>query len=251
MTGNKDESKNRELDASALKQLVSDTFNKATLGQQPAALNTVRRLRRVHPDKSPAELVEFLNKTYLTTVTASGTGAGMASVIPNGVVQVPIAIADLAAFLEASVLYVLALAEIYGVNVEDLERRRFLVMAALIGNSATTTITQALGKKTIPYWSGKIINKIPMAGIKAANKVLGPRFITKYGAKQGILVLGKQLPLALGAVVGAGGNVTFGYFVIRSTKTILQAPPESWEHMLEHDSETANSVANEETEALN
>jgi hypothetical protein len=208
----------------------------------------VQRLRRVHPDKSPEELVSYLNKTYIATVTASGTGTGMASVVPNGFVQIPVAIADLAAFLEASVLYVLALAEIYGVHVEDLERRRFLVTVALLGNSATTTVTQALGKKTIPFWSAKIINKIPMSAINTANKVLGPRFITKYGTKQGVLVLGKQLPLTLGVVVGAGGNATFGYFVIRSTKAVLSTPPKNWEHMEDPDPDVLHVTLVEETE---
>ncbi|SES13631.1 hypothetical protein CCYS_13990 [Corynebacterium cystitidis DSM 20524] len=162
-------------------------------------------------------------------MTSFGAGAGIASAVPNGVVQIPVAFTDLAAFLEASVLYVLTLAEIYGVNVEDFERRRFLVMTALLGNSGTTAVTQALGEKTVPYWSKQIINAIPMQAIDKVNKVLGPRFITKYGARQGTLVLGKQLPLALGAVVGAGGNAAFGYFVIRSTKGMLGAPPENWE----------------------
>lgn len=215
---------------------ATNSFNKALQAQQPIALSMVARLRRVHPDKTPGQLIKFLNKTYLGTVTASGTGAGMVAVVPNGAVQIPAAIADLAAFLESSVLYVLAVAEIHGVNVEDIERRRFLVMTALLGDTGTKTVTQALGKKTIPYWSKTIINAIPMDAIKVANKFLGPRFITKYGTKQGVLVLGKQLPLALGAAVGASGNATFGYLVVRSTRQLLSDPPENWDHLgSEHD----------------
>ena len=45
-----------------------------------------------------------------------------------------------------------------------------------------------------------------MTAINKANKVLGPRFITKYGTKQGVLVLGKQVPMGIGAVLGGGGN---------------------------------------------
>lgn len=221
----------KRFDIEAMREWATNGFNKALQAQQPIALNMVSRLRRVHSEKTPAQLIKFLNKTYLGTVTASGTGAGMAAAVPNGAVQVPVAIADLAAFLESSVLYVLAVAEIYGVNVEDFERRRFLVLTALLGNSGTTTVTQSLGKKTIPYWSKTIINAIPMDAIKAANKVLGPRFVTKYGTKQGVLVLGKQLPLALGAAVGAGGNATFGYLVVRSTRQLLSDPPENWDHL--------------------
>lgn len=220
----------KRFDVEAMKEWATNGFNKALQMQQPAAVNMVKRLRRVHPEETPEQLINFLDKTYLSTVTVSGTTAGMAAVVPNGFVQAPVAVADFAAFLESSVMYVLALAEICGVNVEDFERRRFLVTTALLGNSGTTIVTQALGERTIPYWSKTIINAIPKDAIKAANRLLGPRFITKYGTKQGVLVLGKQLPLALGAVIGAGGNAAFGYMVVRSTKQLLSDPPKNWDH---------------------
>lgn len=229
------------LDAEVMQQWVSNNFVKVLEAQLPIAINTVSRLRRVHPDKSPEELVAFVNKTYMSVVTGSGAGAGLASVVPNGFVQAPVAVADLLAFLEASVLYVLTAAEIYGVDVEDFERRRFLVMTALLGNSGATAVTQALGKRTVPYWGSKMVNAIPMEAIKRANKVLGPRFITRYGSRQGVLVLGKQLPLALGAAVGAGGNAAFGYFVTRSTKRVLGTVPKDWTHLPAGAGTTPNS----------
>ncbi|MDY3127074.1 MAG: hypothetical protein SOW59_02940 [Corynebacterium sp.] len=220
----------QRLESEALRDWASNGFIKALLRQQSVAENHVSRLRRVHPNKSPEQMVQYFSKLYLASVTASGAGAGMAAAVPNGAIQIPAALADLTFFLESSVLYVLSLAEIYGVDVEDLERRRFLVMTALLGNSGTKTVTNALGKKTVPYWSKSIINRIPAEAIKSANKVLGPRFITKYGTKQGTLVLGKQLPLTLGTAVGAGGNLTFGYFVVRSCKGILGESPSNWDH---------------------
>ncbi|MSS45352.1 hypothetical protein FYJ43_04710 [Cutibacterium sp. WCA-380-WT-3A] len=219
-----------------MREWATNGFNKALQMQQPIALSMVARLRRVYPDKTPEQLIKFLDKTYLGTVTASGTGAGMAAAVPNGAVQIPAAISDLGTFLESSVLYVLAVAEIHGVDVEDFERRKFLVMTALLGDTGTKTVTQALGKKTIPYWSKTIINKIPMDAIRTVNKMLDPRFVTKYGTKQGVLVLGKQLPLALGVIVGAGGNAAFSHLVVRSTKQLLGNPPDTWDHLdLEHD----------------
>lgn len=68
-----------------------------------------------------------------------------------------------------------------------------------------------------------------MGAINAANKVLGPRFITKYGAKQGVLVLGKQIPFAIGVALGAGGNHLFGWFVINATRKNLGTPPSWWD----------------------
>jgi hypothetical protein len=68
-----------------------------------------------------------------------------------------------------------------------------------------------------------------MAAIDAANKMLGPRFITKWGTKQGILVLGKQVPLMIGAAIGGGGNGLFGWFVVKSARKVLGPAPESWD----------------------
>jgi hypothetical protein len=56
-----------------------------------------------------------------------------------------------------------------------------------------------------------------------------PRFVTKYGTKQGVLVLGKQIPFFIGVGIGAGGNHLFGWFVIKAAGKILGPPPELWD----------------------
>lgn len=240
--------KTRALDFSFGRGLAADSFDSLLIDQQPLAVERVNRLRRVHPDKSPEELIKLLDKSYLSAVATSGAATGMAAAIPNGAVQAPVAVVDLAVSLQASVLYVLAVAEVYGVDVEDIERRRFLLMIVLLGDGGAEIAISALGKRSVPYWSKSIINKIPMKSINAANKVLGPQFITKYGTKRGVLVLGKHLPLALGVVVGASGKAVFGYGVIRSIKKILQAAPENWDHLDGSDSESVNvdSIEGEE-----
>lgn len=213
------------------KSLVQAGLSKSIEAQYPLAIGNVERLRRIHPDKSPAELVTFLNKSYLATVTATGAAAGAASIVPNGWVQVPAAIADVLTFLEASVFYTLSVAEVHGVDVEDLERRRLLVTSVLVGNAASTKALEPLFGRTVPYWGKKIVQSIPMTSIDAANKILGPRFITKYGTKQGIIVLAEQIPLFLGVGIGAGGNHLFGWFIIKSEKKILGPAPMSWDDL--------------------
>lgn len=216
------------------KTFVKSSLNTALDAQHPLAVKNVARLRRLHPDKSPAALVKYLNKVYVGTVTATGTGAGAAAVVPNGWVQVPAAFADLLAFLEASVLYTLSVAEIHRLDIEDVERRRLLVTSVLLGNTAATSVLEPVIGRTAPYWGKKVVSSIPMSTIRSANKVLGPRFITKYGTKQGVLVLGKQVPLFIGAAIGGTGNAVFGTFVVRAARTILGPPPEVWEPTSTH-----------------
>lgn len=218
-------------------------MERALDAQRPSALAYVARLRRVHPGKSPAELSKILSGWYLTAVTGTGATAGAAAIVPNGWVQVPVAVADLATFLEASVFYTLAQAEIHGLHPEDLERRRLLVTAVLIGDSTAAAALKPILGKTVPYWGREIVKRIPMSTINAANKILGPRFITKYGVKQGALVLGKQIPLGIGVIVGAVGNHAFGWFIIGSARKILGPAPSSWAHLDETSIDPAEASA--------
>ena len=211
-----------------VKAAIQSGLKKALEAQYPLAVDTVARLRRVYPDKTPAELVSYLNKIYLGAVTTTGAGAGAAAIIPNGIVQIPVAAADLLSFLEASILYSMSVAEVTGINPEDVERRRTLVLGILVGNSALSSTLEALLGKSVPYWGKKIVAAIPMSAINQANAILGPRFITKYGVKQGVLVLGKQIPFAIGVGVGAAGNHLFGWAIIKSAKKLLGPPPELW-----------------------
>lgn len=208
--------------------LIKKIFDKALLAQQPVAKANVERLRRVHPHKSPSQIIQILDKWYLGTISASGAGAGMAAVVPNGAVQVPATVADLAAYLEASILYALSIMEVHEVDVDDLERRKMLVSAVLLGNKAATKILDKVVGKVAPHWGKNIVKAIPMEAVKNINKVMGPRFVTKWGTKQGTLVLGKQIPLAVGAVVGGVGNGLFGWFVVKAAREIFGSAPEWW-----------------------
>lgn len=217
--------KTRKLDPWAL---IKTSFDKALETQYPVAVDNVARLRRVHPDKSPKELFSYLNKVYLGAVAASGLGAGAAASARDRKVRVSAALIDMLGFLEASVLYTLSVAEVHGLDVEDIERRRLLVMSVLVGDRVASATLEPLIGRSVPYWGRKIVKAIPMSAINKANKVLGPRFVTKTGEKLGVLVLGKQVPRFIGAGIGAGGNALFGWFIVKTARKILGPPPESW-----------------------
>lgn len=219
-----------ETTVSQAKTLLSMGLTKALEVQQPLARENVARLRRVNPQESPAELEKRLTRFYLAGVTVSGGAAGAAGVVPG--VGVPAAIADVLAYTEASVLYTLSLAEIHGLHPEDIERRKLLVLTVLLGESAVGALDQTI-KRTGPYWARRIVDSIPMSAINRANKVLGPRFITKYGTKQGVLVLGKQAPIGIGALLGAGGNHVFARLTARSARSVFGPAPNAWPEELD------------------
>ena len=208
------------------KQLVEQTLEKALVAQMPVARNNVERLRRVHPHARPKDIIRRLDKYYLTAVTTSGAASGAAAVVPG--VGVPTALADVLVFTEASVLYVLSLAEVHGVHPADVERRKLLVLTVLLGDSAVGALDKMVGR-TGPYWARRIVSSIPMTAINRANKLLGPRFITKYGTKQGVLVLGKQVPFGIGMLLGGGGNHLLGRLTVASARKIFGNVSVSWQ----------------------
>lgn len=58
--------------------------------------------------------------------------------------------------------------------------------------------------------------------------VLGKNFITKYGTKQGIIVLGRVAPFGIGAVIGGGANAALAALAVRAARRAFGPAPESW-----------------------
>lgn len=224
------------------KTLIDVGLMKALELQRPVAAANVNRLRRVHADKSPKEIIEILNKTYVGAVSVTGAAAGATAIVPNGAVQIPAAIADFLAFTEATVLYVLSLAEVHGLDPEDIERRKLLVITVMLGDSAVGVLDKVIGRAG-KHWAKQIVEKVPMQAVNAANKVLGPRFITKYGTKQGVLVLATEIPFGIGVIVGGGGNATFAWLTTRTAKKIFGAAPKAWPSLAPNGSDDGGDFA--------
>lgn len=63
---------------------------------------------------------------------------------------------------------------------------------------------------------------VPASTLRQINKVMGQHFVTRYGTRQGILVLGKIAPFGFGAVLGAGGNHLLGQTTVKATQKTFQ-----------------------------
>jgi hypothetical protein len=66
---------------------------------------------------------------------------------------------------------------------------------------------------------------IPTSTITKVNKVLGRWFVTKYGTKQGIVVIGRLAPFGIGAGIGGAGNALFGRTVVAGARRAFGPPP--------------------------
>lgn len=225
-------------DRSAIVKALVSAFDKAISIPDPAIDAYVRRLRvwsrkqsrsGESMDRGPAWAVKAAEKQYLAAVTSMGAGSGAAAAAPGVGTGVSLALmgGELAANLGATALYILAIAKIHGLDVSDVERRRTLLYVALLGQAAPEVVEKAVGR-TGPYWARVIIKNLDREAIAAVNRVLGPRFVTLYGTRQGVIVLGRVIPFGIGAGVGATANIAIGLAVVGGVRRAFPPAPEAW-----------------------
>jgi hypothetical protein len=212
-----------------LQKVLIAGMDKGLAIHRPFVWRHVERIRRNRPGATPKEIIRALERHYLATVSIMGGAAGAAAFIPGegvpaglvaSAIQVP-------AFFEASALFALSVAEVHGVAVDDLERRRTLILAILLGDSGARVVEQAAGR-TGKHWGRWVVSRISRDQILRVNKVLGQNFITKQGTKQGILVLGREIPLGIGIAIGVGGNAMIGKGCVNAARRAFGPPPKEW-----------------------
>ncbi|MGB3769632.1 MAG: hypothetical protein WBA00_00680 [Rhodococcus sp. (in: high G+C Gram-positive bacteria)] len=209
------------------KALVSILDNGSRL-QGPAVDKYVWRIRRMHPDESPAQIVERLEKLFLNAVTGSGGAAGATAAVPGvGTIASVAAVgAETAFFVEASALLTLSVAAVHGVAVHDHEQRRALVLAVALGETGREMVGKTIGRGSI----GTVITSaLPGANLGNLNQRLLRKFVAKYAARRGAVMLGTLLPAGIGAVVGGAGNRTLGKGVVKNAREAFGSPPARWQ----------------------
>lgn len=225
------ESMSRMADISASKpSRILALLDKALEFQSPLAERHVAHLRRNRPDATPHQIVGRLNAELRAATISAGVGVGAAAAAPGVGTGVALAVSggETVAFLNAAVLYILARAEVQGIKIQDVERRRTLVMVIMLGDAGAMKIVP-VAERTGQHWSRQIVQGIPQSKINAINKVLGPYFVTKYGTKKGIVVLSKVVPFGIGAVIGGTANGLSSQGIIKAADRAFGTPSQSWE----------------------
>jgi F0F1-type ATP synthase membrane subunit c/vacuolar-type H+-ATPase subunit K len=199
--------------------------------QGPAASAYVERLRRANPGAVPAVIVSKLEKRYLAAVAASGAAVGSAAILPGvGMLAVLSAAAgETAVFLEATAFFVLAVAAVHGVPIENRERRRALVLAVLVGDDSKRAVAELIGPgRTSGAWLTEGTASLPMPALSQLNSRLLKYAVRRYTLRRGALLFGKMLPVGIGGVVGAVGNRMVGKKIVRNARKAFGTPPPRW-----------------------
>jgi len=215
--------------------------------QRPVVLEYLKSLRREKPNVSATEMLKELDRRYVATVTATSAGVGASAAIPG--VGIPIAlglgVADLLFFYETSALYVLAVAELNGMEVNDAARAQPLVFGMLLGEKSQSQVTKVilgaipggagvddprtvaagvLGKALPDGWGEVLTQQLPDSALAPVLTVLARQALKEAG-KLGVGTLGKAIPFGIGAVIGGVGSFTFGRDVVKAARVAFPEPP--------------------------
>ena len=216
---------------SAAARALSQILERGTRVQGPAIEAYVQRLRRANPDASPADIVAKLEKHYLAAVMASGAAVGSAAAFPGiGTLVALSAVAgETVVFLEATAVFALALADVYGIPADHRERRRTLVLSVLVGEDSRHAIADLVGPgRTRGAWITESAATLPLPAMSQLNNRLLRYFVKRYALKRSTLMLGKMLPAGIGAAIGGVGNRMMGKKIVENARKAFGAPPSRW-----------------------
>lgn len=225
-----------------LEKAVRSLLDDASRLQAPAVAGYVDRLRRAHPQDTPAALIDRLSRHYVATVTSSGGAVGATAAVPGvGTLTALTAMgAETAFFLEASALYTLAVAAVHGIAPEDHERRRALVLAVVLGESGMQIVEQRVGHSARD-WPSVLASRIP--GISSMNDSLLKKFVVQFLTKRSVLAVGKVIPAGIGAAIGGFGNRALGRSIVAHAADAFGPPPRNWPHPSGFDGGVRRSAA--------
>lgn len=211
--------------AGAAGRMLESGIERALRLQQPLVAARIAAIRRKKPDASPAEIIHSLGNGYQIAVAVTGGAGGAIAILPaiGTVASLATASAEALAALDAAVLYTLAVAEVHALPTETPERRRALVLGVIMGASGAAVLRKVTGKSG--DWAQNVTNSLPLSKIGPLNSSLSRWFIKRYIVRQGMLALGRALPLGIGLIIGAVGNLVTARAVIRAADQAFGTPP--------------------------
>ncbi|MEU7910051.1 hypothetical protein [Microbispora bryophytorum] len=210
-------------------QRILDLLDKAIDLQGPLVRKNIARARQRNPDATPAQVIRNLERMYLIALAGTGAAVGGAAAAPGVGTGVALALSagEALSSLELSTLFALSIAVVHEVPIDEIERRRTIVMGIMLGGGGSSTIAK-VAERTGQHWGRQVVAKVPVETLRQINRILGRNFVTKYGTKQGIIVLGRAAPFGIGAVIGGGANAAIAALTVGAARRAFGPPPKSW-----------------------
>ncbi len=209
-----------------VERVFDGALQRALTLQEGRVADYVERLRRQRPYAPPAEILRLLEGRYVAGAMAVGAGAGAVSALPTvgTVAGLAGAAAEITAFVEATALFALAAAEVHGVELQQPEQRRALVVALLVGDAAVAGLQRG-GARRGSRWSDVVTRRLNAQGAKGVNRRLARHAVVTMSRRQGALLLGRALPFGIGMGIGAVGNRMLAREAVRTSRQVFGPPP--------------------------
>ncbi len=194
----------------------------------------VAKVRRRNPGSDPQQVVRLLEREYLNVVAATGGAVGAAAAAPSvGTgVATALTVGDVATFFGTSAAFALAVASVHGIDVQDAERRKALLLATLLGESGARAVGDTAGISTVRV-ARNLLTHMPLGTVRAVNTQLTRRMLKRQVAKQGTLALGRLAPFGIGLLIGVAGGRALGKTVVEGARIAFGPAPETFPPMIE------------------
>lgn len=216
-----------EKDAGPLGRAFINAVDKAVHLQTSSIRAYVDWLRRQNPDASPAEIQKTMDKHLKNTVTGTGAGVGATAAVPGiGLVTGAAAVAgESVLFLDLAAFYTVASAYLRGVDVDDPERRRAIVLTLLMGSKGIAIVDAILGDDATTIPGKSTLAKFSGPTLTQTNNVLERMAMRSLNKQMRRAWLGKLMPLGIGAIAGTTANRKLADGVIENVHDALGAVP--------------------------
>ena len=223
----------------AVKRAVDDdgnptpTFQKAVLSalsvQRGTVLANLQRMRRRHPEDSPAEIADRLTRQYLNLVSGVGAAAGGTAVVPGvgTVAAVGLSLGAAVGFLEVTALYAQSIAELHGIPTRNDERGQALVMMVMLGKDGRKILKEATSGSGTLGGSSWLVTGMSGMSERLFNRI-SQMFMKRLVVKQGAHLMGRLVPFGIGAAIGGFGNRALGRSVVTSAQNLFGALPQEF-----------------------
>lgn len=210
----------------SVERALDRALDKALSVQRPVVLSYLDHVKVREPNATPAQVIARLERRYRLAVIGTGAASGAFAAVPGAGTAKSIAsgAAEITAFLSATAMYVLAVAEVHAVPTGDPQVRRALVLTVVLGDIGEAALA---GAEIEPQHWAKVIGKSTSKdAIQGVNGRLAHLFVTRFGARQSALLAGRALPYGVGAGIGALGNAALARSVIGSSRRAFGKPPD-------------------------
>jgi hypothetical protein len=206
-----------------------EMVDKAISRQRALVEKNIARALQRNPGATPEQAIRSLERMYVSAIAGTGVVVGATAAAPGIGTGLAMALTagETVSSLELGVLFALSLAEVHGVPIDSLERRRTIVMGILLGEAGPAAISKVAGRVG-PHWARQSVARVPAEALRQINRILTRNFVTKYGTKQGVIVLGRVAPFGFGALIGGGMGAAGAYAVVKAGRRAFGEAPVSW-----------------------